>query len=192
MVNFERVLGEVEKSCRDRSVYMLGPEKADFISALVKQKNPSLAVECGTAIGYSGLWIARALKENGQGKLITLEIDSARAQEARKNFAEAEVGQWIDSRIGDAEDLLHALDERIDFLFLDNDYGNYMGCFRAAEPNLQDGAMIVADNVGVGASSMTEYLELVRSRYDSYTRWFNTDLPWLTKDAVEISKYRAV
>ena len=85
MVNFERVLGEVEKSCRDRSVYMLGPEKADFISALVKQKNPSLAVECGTAIGYSGLWIARALKENGQGKLITLEIDSARDYDELKD-----------------------------------------------------------------------------------------------------------
>ena len=48
-----------------------------------------MVVECGTAIGYSGLWIARELKAAGRGKLITIEIDEDRSgQVVEKNRPE--------------------------------------------------------------------------------------------------------
>ena len=52
-------------------------------------------MECGTAIGYSGLWIARELKALGHGKLITLEIDAARSKQARENFRRAGLKTWL-------------------------------------------------------------------------------------------------
>jgi hypothetical protein len=49
----------------------------------------------------------------------------------------------------------------------------------------------VADNAGIGADEMADYLALVRRQGDSRTEWFDTDLPWNPRDAMEITVYRA-
>ena len=76
------------------------------------------------------------------------------------------------------------------FLLLDNNYSNYFPCFRAIESRLTDGATVVADNVGIGAAGMADYLNHVRSHYESRTHWFETDLPWVKRDAMEVTIYR--
>jgi len=55
---------------------------------------------------------------------------------------------------------------------------------------LTNPATVVADNVGIGAESMADYLEHVRARYESETHWFDIDLPWVKQDAIEVSIYR--
>jgi predicted O-methyltransferase YrrM len=190
MAQFDEVLREVDRRCREQHIPMLGVEKAEFLAELVEKAKPSLIVECGTAIGYSGLWMASKLKAAGKGRLITVEINPDRAREAQQNFARAGVGDRVDSRIGDAREVTKAIGEPVDFLLLDNDYGNYYPCFRAIESRLVDGAVIVADNVGIGANRMADYLEHVRSRYESQTHWFDTDLPWVKRDAMEMTIYR--
>lgn len=187
---FNQVLQEVDERCREQHIPMLGPEKAEFLADLVRKAQPSLVVECGTAIGYSGLWMAAKLRAAGKGRLITVEIDAGRAFEARENFRRANVSDLVDSRIGDATEVLQTIHEPVDFLLLDNNYSNYFPCFRAIEVHLTDGATVVADNVGIGAAGMADYLDHVRSYYDSRTHWFDTDLPWVTRDAMEVTIYR--
>ncbi len=187
---FEQVLQKVEEQCREERIPMLGPEKAKFIAEWVEKTEPSLIVECGTAIGYSGLWMLRVLKEIGSGRLITLEIDTNRATQARANFESAGVADLVDSRIGNAQEALKDIKEPVDFLFLDNNFDNYYPCFKAIEPQLTNPATVLADNVGIGADSMADYLEHVRENYESETHWFAIDLPWVKKDAIEVSIYR--
>ena len=69
MTTFDKVLQEVDKRCREEGIPMLGPEKAEFLTALVEKACPSLIVECGTAIGYSGLWMLERLKAARQGQV---------------------------------------------------------------------------------------------------------------------------
>ena len=190
MTVFDRVLQEVDERCREQHIPMLGSEKAEFLSDLVQNAQPTLIVECGTAIGYSGLWMVATLRATGKGSLITVEIDTGRAHEAQENFRRANVADLIDSRIGDATEVLKAITEPVDFLLLDNNYSNYFPCFRAIESRLTDRATIVADNVGIGAAGMADYLNHVRSHYESRTHWFETDLPWVKRDAMEVTIYR--
>jgi predicted O-methyltransferase YrrM len=190
MTVFDQVLQEVDERCREQHIPMLGSEKAEFLADLVQKAAPALIVECGTAIGYSGLWLTAALKLAGKGKVITVEIDTGRAHEAQENFRRANVADLIDSRIGDAAVVLRTIHAPVDFLLLDNNYSNYFPCFQAIEPQLTDGATIVADNVGIGAAGMADYLDHVRSHYESQTHWFETDLPWVKRDAMEVSIYR--
>ena len=82
---------------------MLGQEKAKFMATLVREARPDLVVECGTAIGYSGLWIARELQQTGQGSLITIELDPDRADQARTNFTRAGVAELVEVRVGEAK-----------------------------------------------------------------------------------------
>lgn len=183
----QAVIDEVDQICRRDFVYMIGPQKAARLAGLVSAKKPKLVVECGTAIGYSGLWIARALKSNGKGRLITIEIDEDRARIARDFFRKAGLLEFIEPRVGDACQVIRELREPVDFLFLDCNYSNYYPCFVGIEAQLAGGAIVVADNVAVGASATSDYLGLVRSKYKSHTEWFDINLPWGNRDAMEIT-----
>ena len=63
----QAVIDQVEKACIDRTVYMVGRKKAERLAELVRKAKPRRVLECGTAIGYSGLWIARELQAAGKG-----------------------------------------------------------------------------------------------------------------------------
>ena len=169
----DKVIKEVEEQCREERVPMLGPDKAKLLASCIEKAKPSLIVECGTAIGYSGLWICRVLKTLGSGKLITVEIEDANAQRACSNFERAEVANLVDSRIGDASEVLKTIDEPVDFLFLDNNKDGYFACFKAIESRLTNPATIVADNVS-RVDQMKDYLDHVRSNYESETHWFES------------------
>lgn len=181
------VIDEVDKLCRNNTVYMIGPEKAKRLAELVRTKKPKLVVECGTAIGYSGLWIARELKAAGQGRLITIEIDADRVKQAQANFEKAGLADVVEVRVGDARELADKIEGPVDFLFIDCNYSNYHPCFEAIEKQLAPGAVVVGDNVGIGASGMKDYLDHVRSKYQSKTEWFDIALPWGKRDAMEIT-----
>jgi predicted O-methyltransferase YrrM len=186
----EAVIAEVDKACRARTIYMIGPEKARRLAELVRRQGPKRVVECGTAVGYSGLWIARELKALGAGRLVTIEIDPDRAREAEANFRRAGLADFVEVRVGDARQVVNDLQGPVDFAFIDCNFGNYDPCFVGIEPKLAEGALVVADNVGMGAEAMADYLKRVRSRYRSRTEWFDMDLPWGKRDAMEITVIR--
>ena len=183
----QAVIDEVEKACRDRTIPMIGPEKARRLAQLVRQAKPRLVVECGTAIGYSGLWIARELKAAGGGRLLTIEISPQRAGEAEAQFRKAGLQEYVTVEVGDARKVVDDIEGPIDFLFVDCGYSNYHPIFVKLEKKLSDGARVVADNAGIGARGMGNYLKLVRSKYTSRTEWFDLDLPWASRDAMEVT-----
>ncbi len=185
------VIAEVEKRCLDETIYMIGRERAERLAQLVRERKPKLVVECGTAIGYSALWIARELEKartaEHQPKLITIEIDPQRAKEAQEYLRRAKLDHLIEVKIGDAKKVVRELQGPIDFVFIDCNGPNYFGCIDGLKDKLSPGAVIVADNAGISAASMKDYLDFVRKNYESRTEWFDTDLPWGKRDAMEIS-----
>src|SRR5438552_8793342 len=118
------VIAEVDAECRRRSIPMLGREKANRLVELIRKARPEIVVEIGTAIGYSGLWIADTLRELKRGRLLTFEEDPDRVQEARRNFERAGVAEWITQYQGDARELVKEVTGPIDLLFLDGGFEN--------------------------------------------------------------------
>jgi predicted O-methyltransferase YrrM len=190
-VPFAEILCEVDAECRRRSIPMLGAAKAAKLAEIIRATRPQLVVEVGTAIGYSGLWIAQTLQELGSGRLITLEMDAERAAEAARNFERAGLEGFITQLVGDARQRIAKVHEPIDLLFLDGGFENYEACFLACRQRLHEGSVLVADNAGIGAAEMANYLDYVRRHYVSRTEWFDTDLPWNPRDAMEISVVRS-
>ena len=184
----QAVIDEVEKECLRESVPMVGRPKAERLAELVRKAKPQRIVECGTALGYSGLWMARELKKTGRGRLITIEIDPKTAKRAEDNFRRAGLADYVTVKVGDARKVVKTLEGPIDFLFLDCGYSNYHPCFVALEEKLRPGTTVVADNVGIdSAGSMNDYLKLVRGKYQSRTEWFDVNLPWAKRDAMEVT-----
>jgi predicted O-methyltransferase YrrM len=185
------IIREVDAECRRRTIPMLGADKVRRLCALIREARPGLVVEVGTAIGYSGLWIADTLRELGRGRLVTYEVDADRAAEAARYFQRAGLAGLITQVVGDARKRLGESAEPIDLLFLDGGFENYYPCLMRCLSRLRGGAVLVADNAGIGAKEMADYLDHVRRHFPSRTEWFDTDLPWNPRDAMEISEFVA-
>jgi len=113
---------------------------------LILENNYQQALEIGTSTGHSGIWMAWALSKTG-GKLITIEIDRARHEEALDNFKEAGVDHIIDARLDNAHDLTPKLKGPFDFVFSDADKGWYQNYFETVDPKLKVGGCYATHNV---------------------------------------------
>ena len=81
------------------------------------------------------------------GKLITIEIDKYKRDQALAHFKEAGVADYIDSRLADAHDLVPKLEGTFDFVFCDADKDWYKNYLEAVEPKLSVGGCFTAHNV---------------------------------------------
>ncbi len=127
----------------------VSPNQGKFLHLLAKLCNAKKILEIGTLGGYSTIWMARALPNNG--KLITLELEQHHADVAQKNIAAAGLANIVDIRLGKAIDLLPKLVAEgagpFDMIFIDADKPPYTEYFEWALKLSRPGTLIIADNV---------------------------------------------
>jgi len=144
-------LKETEQSIIESGIpqISISPNQGKFLNILAKLCNAKKILEMGTLGGYSTIWMARALPENG--KLITLEIDKKHADVARQNFNRCGLASKIEIRLGKAIDILPSLKEEdagpFDMIFIDADKPPYTEYFQWALQLSRPGTLIIADNV---------------------------------------------
>ncbi len=106
-------------------------------------------LEIGTLGGYSTLWLATALPEDG--RLVTLELDPAHAEVARANLARGGVASRVELRVGPALELLPRLAEEgagpFDLIFIDADKAEYPGYLHGSLALSRPGTLLIGDNV---------------------------------------------
>lgn len=106
-------------------------------------------LEVGTLGGYSTIWLGRALPAGG--RLVSLEVNPAHAEVARKNLERAGLGDVVEVRLGPAIQSLPVIHEEggeaFDFVFIDADKPSNADYFEWAVRLARPGAMIVVDNV---------------------------------------------
>jgi predicted O-methyltransferase YrrM len=106
-------------------------------------------LEVGTLGGYSTIWLARALPEDGH--LVTLELEPHHAEVARANLVNADVADRCEVRIGPAIDSLDAMiaagEAPFDLVFIDADKPGNVAYLRAALALSRPGTAIIVDNV---------------------------------------------
>src|SRR6476661_1538695 len=80
----DTLLAEIARAGEERSLPLVDAEVGALLRVLAIAAGATRILEVGTAIGYSGLWLAGALPPDGM--LLTIELDENRAREARANF----------------------------------------------------------------------------------------------------------
>ena len=124
----------------------LGSEEGKLLQLLISMMNIKTVVEIGTLGGYSALWMARALPEDGH--LYTLEREAKHAALARDFFARSDVAERITLLEGNAAEMLNSLNDKapFDMIFIDADKISYGAYLDWAEKHIKKGGLIVADN----------------------------------------------
>src|SRR6266852_2471390 len=141
----DAVLAEMEIAAEKRNIPIVGPAVARILHQLALVSGAKAVFEMGSAIGYSTIWWARAVGENG--RVIYTDGDRKNADEARGYFDRAGVASRISVHVGDALELLSEQKQQFDIIFCDLDKEDYPRAFRLALPRLRKGGLLVADNV---------------------------------------------
>ncbi|AQS58873.1 O-methyltransferase [Desulforamulus ferrireducens] len=142
----EAIFLQMEEEARERIVPIVEPEVGHFLYWLALTNNSKRVLEVGTAIGYSTLWLAKAVLPRG-GHITTMEINGPRAETARKYFQQAGVIDRIELIFGDARELLYELVGPYDFIFLDAAKGKYVEFLEKCIEMLVPGGILVAEDV---------------------------------------------
>lgn len=115
------------------------------LSMLSKLIRPLNILEIGTYTGYSALCLCEGMQEGGQ--LHTIDIKEELVDFQRKHFDKSPWGEQIVQHLGEAVDIIPALELKFDLVFIDADKENYLNYFELILPKMNKGGIILSDNV---------------------------------------------
>lgn len=158
------------------------PEAGRLLYALVRSSRPSTVVEFGMSLGISAIHLASAVRDNGEGRVVTTELSEEKVAVASRNFADAGLDDLITVLPGDATKTLADIEGPVQFVLLDGWKDLYLKVLQLLEPRLAPGALVVADNTSM--EGLAPYLDYVRDPANGYV---SVHFPVRDSDSMEIS-----
>jgi predicted O-methyltransferase YrrM len=121
-----------------------GHLQGQVLTMISKMIQPERILEIGTFTGYSAICLAKGLAE--EGKLITIELDDELESLAQKYIKKAGLQKNIIQLIGPALEIIPALNETFDLVFIDADKREYVDYYNLVFDKVKKGGYIIADN----------------------------------------------
>ena len=122
-----------------------GAYQGRLLALLSKLIAPKRILEIGTYTGYSALCLAEGLQANGQ--IDTIDINEELTDMQRKYFDVSGYGKHIVQHLGNAAEIIPAIEGTFDFVFIDADKEQYPLYFDLIVDRVRSGGLIIADNV---------------------------------------------
>ena len=160
---------EMEDFAHKNNVPIVTKEVAEYLKFIVKTYKVKNILEVGTAIGYSGILMAKEIVEQG-GKLYTIEIDEERYNQAQENIKKSGLNNIVSIK-GDAVEEIKKINENFDFVFIDASKGHYMDFFEDSIKLLNKNGIIFIDNIMFRGYLYKEYpkrFKTIVKRLDSF------------------------
>ena len=152
----------------DQAFLPVPPEVGRFLYTLARATKSGTVVEFGTSHGISTIYLAAAVRDRGEGTVITTELHPGKAQKAREHLRAAGLLDYVDLREGDALETLKDVAGGVTFLFLDGWKKLYLPVLRLLEPALKPGALVAADDLDLFPEVHKPYLAYVRNPASGY------------------------
>ncbi len=184
------VFYDMEKRAEGSDVKIVGPLMGRFLSQICLFRGTKSIFEMGSGFGYSALWFAHSLGE--EGEITCTDWLRENAEAAHGYFTRAGQAAKLRFVCGDALDILANSDSKFDIIFNDIDKESYPRVIELAREKLNPGGMLITDNVlwggrvlaGGGSESTQGVLEFNRLLF-SNPGFFSTVLP--LRDGVALS-----
>ncbi|GAB3602362.1 O-methyltransferase [Microbacterium aureliae] len=142
----------------------VAPVNGKLLHLLALISGARRVLEIGTLGGYSTIWLARAVPDDG--RVVTIEAEPRNAEVALANLRRAGVADRVEIRRGRAADVLPTLEggEPFDLVFIDADKESNTVYLDWAARLGHRGTVVVIDNIGRGgevANPATERSDVI-------------------------------
>lgn len=139
-------MASLEQYAKKHHIPIMEPVSMNFLTQLVRMKEPESILEIGSAIGYSAL---RMYEAHPMTKITTIEKDENMYQIAKQNIENTKIHN-IEVLLGDALKVIEQLalqNKTYDFIFIDAAKGQYKRFFEFVQPLMKTSGIIVCDNI---------------------------------------------
>jgi len=139
------VLKEMEALAAKMEFPIIGPLVGKFLYQITEISGAAKIFEMGSGFGYSALWFAKALPENGI--IICTDKSDDNYKMARSYFNKAGIDMQIRYEVGESLEILRNKNEKFDIILNDIDKEQYPEVIELAEERLFKGGVLITDNV---------------------------------------------
>lgn len=154
----DEVLKRLYRETNLKTVYphmLSGHMQGKLLEIISYMIRPSRILEIGTFTGYSAICLAKGLPE--KGLLHTIDINDELTDMALKYFRLAGLSEKIIFHAGDAIEIIPALEDYFDLVFIDGDKEQYLQYYVQVMKKLKRNGFILADNVLWGGKVLPGY-----------------------------------
>jgi predicted O-methyltransferase YrrM len=138
---------ELEQRAAAEEFPIIGPLVGAECYRLARALDARRVFELGSGFGYSTLWFAAALRDNGGGQVVHTVWEDALSQQARSYLERAGLADQVRFKVGEAVALLTADADVHDIVFMDIDKHGYPGALPAIKQHLRVGGLLIVDNL---------------------------------------------
>jgi predicted O-methyltransferase YrrM len=174
--------GSARTAMLDEAFIPVSPEAGRLLYTLARGAAAGTMIEFGTSFGISTIYLAAAVRDRGEGSVITTELLEPKAERAREYVREAGLFDLVDFRVGDARETLRGIPRDVSLLFLDGWKELYLPLLEQLEPALLPGALVIGDDLDLFPDALEPYLRYVRHPENGYV---SNRIP--IGDAMEVS-----
>jgi predicted O-methyltransferase YrrM len=144
-------------------------EQGEFLYVTARALGAQNVVEFGTSFGVSTIYLAAAVKDNGEGLVISTELEPNKCAKAILNLEEADLGEFAEIRAGDAMETLTELSDPVDLVLLDGWKDLYLPVLELIKPRLRPGAVVLADNIFTFRKALRPYVDYMQCGQNGFS-----------------------
>ena len=177
------ILNDLEGSShgRDDIQPSVEPELGKFLGLVIRLTNAKKVLEIGSGVGYSTLWLGEAVKVTS-GKVVTIDNHERTHKEVIRNIKNAGLENWVEKKLGNAEELIDTLSDGWDIIFQDGGKYLYPVLHDKIVNLTRDGGLIIADDTLFKVNpdvrkGLGEHVDLYNKMVFADTRLYSTILP---------------
>ena len=126
---------------------IIGPACGFLCYQVARMVNAKNVYELGSGFGYSTAWFAKAVTENGGGKVHHVVWDQKLSDMAKTHLANLGYDDTINYTVGEATEALRNTDEQFDVIFCDIDKEGYPAAIPVVKEKLRKGGVLLVDNM---------------------------------------------
>lgn len=150
------VLQEMEDVAKRTDFPIIGPSCGHLCYLLARLLGARHIFELGSGFGYSTAWFARAVKENGGGKVHHVVWDDKLSSRAQDYLGRMELTDVIEFHVGEAVATLKEHAGPFDIVFNDIDKEGYPASLGVIVDRVRTGGLLITDNLLWSAKILDE------------------------------------
>ena len=155
----------------DRPV-VIDERQAAFCYLTARTLQARTIVDLGTSFGIVAIWLAAALRANGGGRLVAMEMVPERAQDMRQNLVEAGLADLVEVLAADAPHALATDPPQIDLVLNGGVPKPSIDMVKLLAPRMRSGAVVLTDDAGRPGAHYRSYLSWIRDQANGFQSTF--------------------